>query len=145
MSEDLQRLAAAHYRVERETSGLMMRKRLRRKATEQAIEHGDAIPTGPQDVVRIYDREGAVVFERDWGSNRPDAIAQEAQIIDDLLHLNVLVFRAKYAIVPPEDEAISGIVARPNQQEAPNQATAEAPSEPAGPDRGAGPEALGAS
>ena len=75
-----------------------MRKRQRRKATAQAIEFGDPVPDEPHDVVRVYDRGGGIAFEQDWGTNRPGAMAQEARIIDDLLHLDVHSFRARYGI-----------------------------------------------
>ena len=101
---DQQRWAAAWYRVERDSSGVMMRKRQRKKATEQAISLGGPVPEPNEDVVRIYDRSGRVVFERDWGERRPEAMAQEAQIVDDLLKLDVVVFRGKYGIEEPEDE-----------------------------------------
>lgn len=103
MPVDQNRWAAAYYRVEREWSGSVMRKRQRRKATEQAIQQGDTPPGPPQDVVRIYDREGEVVFEQQWGDRRSDALAHEAQIVDDLLHLDVLVFAAKYSITDLPD------------------------------------------
>jgi len=104
MSVDKQRWAGAHYRVERESRGVLMRKRQRRKAAEQAIFHGGPVPEPPDDVVRIFDRTGEVVFEREWGADRTQAVAQEAQIIDDLLHLDVLAFRARYGIETPEAE-----------------------------------------
>ena len=100
---DEERWAAAHYRVERESRGVVMRKRQRRKATEQAIQFGDPVPDDPHDVVRIYDREGNVAFEQDWGNNRPGALAQEAKIVDDLLTLDVLQFRARYGILAQPD------------------------------------------
>jgi hypothetical protein len=79
-----------------------MRKRQRRKATEQAIQHGDPVPELPNDVVRIYDRDGEMVYEQVWGSRRTEAMAHEAQIVDDLLKLDVAVFAAKYGIpIPP--------------------------------------------
>ncbi|MGH2725932.1 MAG: hypothetical protein ACRDKS_03045, partial [Actinomycetota bacterium] len=62
------------------------------------------------DVVRILDREGAIVNERDWGQNRDAAAAEEARIVEDLLSLDVVQFRAKYGIVaghtiePVEDD-----------------------------------------
>ena len=93
--------AAAHYRVVRDWSGAVMRKRHRRKATEQAIEHGDPVPELPHDVVRIYDRDGEMVYEQRWGDRRTDAIAHEAQIVDDLLKLDVTRFAAKYGIANP--------------------------------------------
>lgn len=97
-----QRWAAAHFRVAREWSGAVMRKRQRRKATEQAIQHGDPVPELPNDVVRIYDRDGEMVYEQVWGSRRTEAMAHEAQIVDDLLKLDVAVFAAKYGIpIPP--------------------------------------------
>lgn len=110
---DQRRWAAAYYRVEREWSGSVMRKRQRRKATEAAIQHGDAPPGMPDDVVRIYDRDGEVVFEQGWGDRRADALAHEAQIVDDLLKLDVLVFAAKYGIadppeIPAEPEPVEG-------------------------------------
>ncbi len=95
------RWAAAYYRVERDSTGVMMRKGPRKKATKQAIEHGEPVPSEPHDVVRIYDREGEVVFSQDWGSNRPDSMAHEARIVDDLLKLDVLIFCAKYGIAEP--------------------------------------------
>jgi len=98
---DEERWAAAHYRVERDSTGLVMRKGQRRKATKQAIEHGDPVPLEPHDVVRIYDRAGEVVFEQDWGSNRSDAMAHEARIVEDLLHLDLATFCAKYGIDAP--------------------------------------------
>lgn len=101
MDED--RWAAAHYRIERESHGVMMRKRQRRKATEHAIQFGDPVPDDPHDVVRIYDRAGNVAFEQDWGANRPGALAQEAKIVDDLLTLDVMQFRARYGIVIEPD------------------------------------------
>jgi len=93
-----QNWAAAYYRVERESSGLVMRKRIRRKATEQALAFGDPVPDEPHDGVRTYDRGGTVAFEQDWGTNRSGAMAQEARIIDDLLRLDVLSFRGRYGI-----------------------------------------------
>ena len=95
---DEERWAAAHYRVERESTGVVMRKTQRRKATAQAIQFGDPVPEDPHDVVRIYDRAGAIAFEQDWGTNRSGALALEARIIDDLLHLDVFSFRARYGI-----------------------------------------------
>ncbi len=105
--------AAAHYRVERESSGVVMRKRHRKKLTEQAIQFGDPVPDDPHDVVRIYDRSGAIAFEQDWGTNRSGAMAHEARIIDDLLHLDVVAFRARYGITGVEVGASSKAPARP--------------------------------
>ena len=105
---DTQRWAAAYYRVERDSTGVMMRKRQRRKATEQAISHGDPVPQPNADVVRILDREDTVVFEQDWGENRSGAMSQEAQIVDDLLKMDVMVFRSKYGI--PHDETAAPVV-----------------------------------
>jgi hypothetical protein len=102
LSVEEHRWAAAYFRVERDSAGVQMRSRQRKKATEQAIEHGDPPPELPRDFVRIYDRSGEVVFEQDWGSERSSAMAQEARIIDDLLHLDVVVFCGKYAIDVPE-------------------------------------------
>jgi hypothetical protein len=95
------RWAAAHYRVERDWTGAVMRERQRRKATEAAIEHGDPVPDLPNDVVRIYDREGEMVYEQIWGNRRSEAMAHEAQIVDDLLKLDVVRFAAKYGIADP--------------------------------------------
>ena len=97
-----ERWAAAHYRVERESSGIVMRKRVRKKAVEQAIQFGDPVPDEPHDVVRIYDRAGNIAFEQDWATNRSGAMTQEARIIDDLLHLDVMSFRARYGIAEPD-------------------------------------------
>jgi hypothetical protein len=107
------RWAAAHYRVERESSGIVMRKRVRKKATELAIQFGEPVPDEPHDVVRIYDRGGAVAFEQDWATNRAGAIAQEARIIDDLLHLDVFTFRARYGIAGDEAESRPAKATRP--------------------------------
>jgi hypothetical protein len=98
---DEQRWAAAHFRVERDSAGVLMRKGQRKKATKQAIEHGDPVPEQPRDIVRIYNRDGDVVFEQDWGSERSAAMAHEARIIDDLLHLDAITFSAKYGIDAP--------------------------------------------
>ena len=102
---ETERLAAAHYRVERETTGMMMRKRQRKKASQAAAAIGQPGPEQPHDVVRIFDRAGDVVLERDWGTSRPEAIAHEARIVDDLLHLDVLSFRARYGIESPDADA----------------------------------------
>ena len=108
-----ERWAAAYYRVERDSSGIVMRKRVRKKATELAIQFGDPVPDEPHDVVRIYDRSGDIAFEQDWGTNRAGAIAQEARIIDDLLHLDVMAFRARYGITDMDDAAGPPRRARP--------------------------------
>ncbi|MFY9585864.1 MAG: hypothetical protein WAT66_00255 [Actinomycetota bacterium] len=110
MEED--RWAAAHYRVERESSGVVMRKRQRRKATEVAIQYGDPVPDDPNDVVRIYDRSGAIAFEQDWGTNRAGAMTQEARVIDDLLHLDVFSFRTRYGIAGDTEEPTAAKPAR---------------------------------
>ena len=102
---DTERWAAAHYRVERETTGMMMRKRRRKKASQAAASLGQPEPEQPHDVVRIYDRSGGVVFSRDWGSSRPEAIAHEARIVEDLLHLDVHSFRSRYGIIAPDADA----------------------------------------
>lgn len=99
---DEKRWAAAYFRVERESAGVLMRKGQRRKATKLAIEHGDPVPLQPSDVVRIFDRDGEVVLEQNWGDNRSNAMTHEAQIVDDLLHLDVLSFCGKYGIDAPE-------------------------------------------
>jgi hypothetical protein len=134
---DEERWAAVHYRVERDSRGVMMRKRQRRKATEQAIEFGDPVPDDPHDVVRIYDREGNVAFEQDWGTNRPGALAQEAKIVDDLLTLDVLQFRARYGIiaqpdVPPPPRRAAGKKAAGATKKAPakRRSTKTAPGRP---------------
>src|SRR5438876_637642 len=118
---DPEHWAGAWYRVERASSGSFMRKSARRRATADAIEHGDPVPGEPHDVVRIYDREGNVVYERDWGAGRPNAAAQEGQIVDDLLHLEVNVFRAKYGIKlseePPKHESSAMLPPEPRVSE----------------------------
>ena len=95
--------AAARYRVDRESTGVKASKRKLRKIGAEAVKHGDPVPEPPRDIIRIYDREGNAVFERDWGENRSAALDQEATIVDDLLHLDVLSFQARYSI--PIDEA----------------------------------------
>jgi hypothetical protein len=102
VSVEEHRWAAAYFRVERDSAGIAMRNRQRKKAIDQAIEHGEPPPELPRDFVRIYDRAGEVVFEQDWGSERSSAMAHEARIIDDLLHLDVLVFCGKYTIEAPK-------------------------------------------
>lgn len=92
--------AAAHYRVERDSTGVKTSRRKLRRIAEEAARHGDPIPEEARDVVRIYDREGRVVMERDWGQNRDAAVAEQARIVDDLLHMDVVHFRARYGIVP---------------------------------------------
>jgi hypothetical protein len=101
-----------------------MRKRQRRKATEMAIEHGDPVPQDPHDVIRIYDRSGEIVFEQDWGTNRAGAMAHEARIIDDLLHLDVASFRARY-----------GITGGDLDEQAPS---SDGPADPTGQEEGSG-------
>ena len=110
---DQERWAAAYYRVERDSSGVVMRKRQRKKATEVALQFGDPVPDDPHDVVRIYDRAGEIAFEQDWGTNRSGALAQEARIIDDLLHLDVFSFRARYGIAGDTEEPPPEKPARP--------------------------------
>lgn len=102
--------AAKHYRVERDSTGLKASKRKIRRIAEDAARHGDPIPDEAHDVVRIYDREGNVVMERDWGQNRQAAVDEEASIVDDLLKLDVMRFRSRYGIIteppsaaPPDD------------------------------------------
>lgn len=96
--------AAAHYRVERDSTGLKASRRKRRRIAEEAARYGDPIPEEARDVVRIIDREGFVVMERDWGGNRQAAIEEEARIVEDLLKLDVVHFRARYGIVVEEIE-----------------------------------------
>ena len=117
--------AALHYRVERDSTGVKTSRRKLRRIVEQAAELGYPIPEGSHDVVRILDREGRIVMERDWGGNRQAAVDEEARIVDDLLHLKVAVFRARYAIVP--GEAFEG-------DDEPVEAAAEAPEVEAAPD-----------
>ncbi|HJR18281.1 MAG TPA: hypothetical protein VJ922_01045 [Actinomycetota bacterium] len=90
--------AAKHYRVERDSTGLRASKRKLRRIAQEAAKHGDPVPEESHDVVRIVDREGVVVMERDWGHNRQAAIEEEARIVEDLLHLDVARFRTRYGI-----------------------------------------------
>lgn len=69
---------------------------------DAAARHGDPVPEGSRDLIRIYDRSGKIVFERDWGGNRPAAQQEEARIVEDLLRLDLLAFRARY-MIPPDD------------------------------------------
>ena len=101
--------AAKHYRVERDSTGVKTSRRKLKRIAEQAAKHGDPIPTQSHDVVRIIDRDGVIVSERDWGGNRDAALEEEARIVDDLLHLDVVEFRAKYGLfvglaAEPDDE-----------------------------------------
>lgn len=98
---DARSWAAERYRVERDSTGLKASKRKLRKLAEEAARYGDPIPDQAHDVVRIYDREGNVVMERDWGSNRQAALDEEARIVEDLLTLDVVRFRSRYGIVVP--------------------------------------------
>jgi hypothetical protein len=109
-----------------------MRKRQRRKATEQAIQFGDPVPDDPHDVVRIYDREGNVAFEQDWGTNRSGALAHEARIVDDLLKLDALQFRARYGIVVVEEAKVKPRTRRaaPKKVSAKPRPTKKAPGRP---------------
>ena len=101
--------AAKHYRVERDSTGVKTSRRKLKRIAEQAARYGDPIPTQSHDVVRILDRDGVIVSERDWGGNRDAAAEEEGRIVDDLLHLDVVQFRAKYGLVvglaaEPDDE-----------------------------------------
>jgi hypothetical protein len=124
--------AALHYRVERDSTGVKTSRRKLRRIAEQAAELGYAVPEGSHDVVRILDREGRIVMERDWGGNRQAAVQEEARIVEDLLHLTVVVFRARYGIVP--GEAFEG-------DDEPTESAGDAPEAEASSDiPGAGPE-----
>lgn len=90
--------AAAHYRVERDSTGLRASKRKLKRIAQDAAKHGDPVPEESRDVVRIVDREGFVVMERDWGHNRQAAVEEEARIVEDLLNLDVARFRTRYGI-----------------------------------------------
>lgn len=57
------------------------------------------------DLVRIFDREGNVVWHREF-HRRPDGVRREHQILDDLLTLDVAGFRRKYGIVPERPPAV---------------------------------------
>ena len=98
MAEQEKEWAAAHYRVERDSTGLRASKRKLRKIAEVAARHGDPVPEESSDVIRIVDREGVVVLERDFGRNRDAAIDEEARIVEDLLKLDVARFRTRYGI-----------------------------------------------
>lgn len=91
--------AARYYRVERASTGMKTSRRKLKRIAEQAARFGDPIPQEAHDVVRIYDRQGAIVMQRDWGQNRDAAVAEEARIVEDLLHLDVVQFRARHGIV----------------------------------------------
>ena len=111
MVEEEKDWAAAHYRVERDSTGLRASKRKLRKIAEVAARHGDPVPEEASDVIRIIDREGAVVLERDFGRNRDAAIEEEARIVEDLLKLDVARFRTRYGIAvdvdaPAEPDAV---------------------------------------
>lgn len=89
----------------------MMSKRKRKKAAEQAVKFGDPTPGESHDIIRVFDRDANVVYERDWGRDRPSAMAQEAQIVDDLLRMDVNLFRAKWGIAlrAPADAPEGGL------------------------------------
>lgn len=95
-------LAAEFYRVERIQSDDV------KSASSQAKEMlkfyllGRRGPArSAHDLVRIFNRAGAVVFEREWSDRRGGA-RQENDIIEDLLHLEVGAFRAKWGIAERE-------------------------------------------
>jgi hypothetical protein len=102
---DSDRWAAAHYRVERVSRGSGLNGRRRRRARGSSGDPDPFPDVEPSDVLRLYDRSGRVVFERDWGSDRAGAGAQEARIVEDLLHLDIVAFRFRYDI---EDPALRG-------------------------------------
>lgn len=111
MAEQEKDWAAAHYRVERDSTGLRASKRKMRKIAEVAARHGDPVPEESNDVIRVIDREGVVVLERDFGRNRDAAIDEEARIVEDLLKLDVARFRTRYGITveadaPAEPDAV---------------------------------------
>lgn len=117
--------AAKYYRVERDSTGVKTSRRKLRRIAEQAAKYGDPIPTQSHDVVRILDREGVIVMERDWGGNRDAAIEEEARIVDDLLYLEVVQFRAKYGIV-------EGLAAEPDDEPGSELSDAEPEGKPEG-------------
>ena len=98
MVEEQKDWAAAHYRVERDSTGLHASKRKLRKIAQDAAKHGDPVPEQSNDVIRILDRDGVVVMERDFGKNREAAIQEETRIVEDLLDLDVARFRTRYGI-----------------------------------------------
>lgn len=106
MVEEEKDWAAAHYRVERDSTGLHASKRKLRKIAQEAAKHGDPVPEQSSDVVRIVDRDGVVVMERDFGKNREAAIQEEARIVEDLLHLDVARFRTRYGITVEVEGAV---------------------------------------
>lgn len=123
--------AAAHYRVERESTGVKASKRKLKRIAEDALRHGGPAPEEAHDVIRIYDREGNVVWEKDWGNNREAAIADEARIVEDLLALDVVAFRARHGVPLPTAEG---------NDAAPSQPVADpwAPEPEGNPDRASG-------
>lgn len=100
--------AAAYYRVERDSTGLAASKRKLRKIAQEAAKHGDPVPEQSNDVIRILDREGVIVLERDFGKNREAAMMEEARIVEDLLKLDVIHFRARYGITVDVEEPAGG-------------------------------------
>jgi hypothetical protein len=116
--------AYAHYRVERTLSEVLpdeIRKGLKKEWPPRP-RPGDRSPTGRDmatsprfavhDVIQILDREGRSVWSTSFDL-REDGERFEAALLDDVLHLDVDTFRAKYGLTgalpdPPAPEPPGG-------------------------------------
>lgn len=116
-------VAAKHYLVERIESDLLTRNRMNVwRATRSGFGRGTPLvapalpdPSRPLvmseadadeirrnaqgDMVRVLDREGNVVWWREYRS-RESSIKKHAEIMDDLMKLASAAFRRKYGIIP---------------------------------------------
>lgn len=94
-------LSAEHYRVEYVLApGLKPPSKQAKEAMKFYLTGRQPVASEARDILRIFDREGNVVLEREWLDRRAGQ-KQEAEIVDDLLHLDVSAFRAKWGIAPP--------------------------------------------
>lgn len=87
--------ALEHYRVERIRSAV-----LDDPSPKKGGLFRRARTAATVDSIRIYDREGAVVWEREL-SDAKAAEVQEQQIVDDLLKLGLEAFRVKWGLTEP--------------------------------------------
>ena len=84
--------ALEHYRVERERSAVLDDPTARKGGLFRRARTAATV-----DTIRVYDRQGAVVMERELGDTKA-AEAMEHQIVDDLLKLGVEAFRLKWGL-----------------------------------------------
>ena len=104
--------AYAHYRVQRTLSDVEPESRKAKEWPPRPRPGGRAptyrdMATTPKfavhDVVQIFDREGRSVWSTSFDL-REDGERFETQILDDVLHLDVDAFRAKYGLIGELDD-----------------------------------------